>query len=244
MKVKSHTQRAALVTGGAKRIGHALCLKLNALGFAVALHYHHSKKEAQDLAREINNEGGVCETFECDLNDLQATSTLIQRVVQRFPKLEILINGASIFEKSQFKTCTINSLEQNLNIHFKAPFILSRDFANIVKRGHIINFLDTNVVKNSSQHFAYLITKKALYELTNMLAVELAPDIRVNAIAPGFILPPNNKGQRSDVNALLQSIPLRRKGEVSHVTKSVEFLLSHDYLNGQIIFNDGGQHLT
>ena len=244
MKTKRFLQPAALVTGGGRRIGRAICLKLHGLGFAVALHYNHSKKEAQAVADEIRQEGGACEIFACDFNDTRATSQLIKRVQKIFPRLELLLNAASIFDKSSMKDCSIDLLERNIAVHFKAPFILSRDFANVFKKGHIINFLDTNVVQNRTEHFAYLLTKKALHEMTDMMAVELAPHIRVNAIAPGYILPPENKRNRSDVAKMLKNIPLKAKGEVAHITLSLEFLLAHDYLQGQIIFNDGGQHLT
>ena len=232
----------ALVTGGSKRIGQAIVLRLAQLKFNIALHYKESKQEAEKLAKEIRKEGIRCETFSCNLEDQKQTSTLIKKVYAKFPDLNLLINSASIFKKSDFKTASLESLDEHFNINFKAPFILSRDFANLCKKGHIINILDTNVVKNNTSYFTYLLSKKALMELTKMSAVELAPAIRVNAIAPGLILSPVHQDE-TYLNRLAKNIPLKIKGEPSQITQCIEFLINNPYLTGQILFNDGGEHL-
>ena len=237
---KTHPQ-AALVTGGAKRIGKAVCLKLSSLGFAVALHYNHSKLEAQKVVDEIRNEGGVCELLACDLNRPHETETLIKKAKKIFPGLNLLVYSASIFEPSELKTATLDSLDRHFNINFKAPFILTQHFIHLCGQGHIINILDTNITKNWSKHFTYLLSKKTLYELTKLSALALAPAVRVNAIAPGFVLNPISKSGKS--SRTTKDIPLKRRGNVEQITECIEFLIKNDYLTGQVIFNDGGEHL-
>lgn len=242
MNRTNQTRGTALVTGGAKRIGAAIALRLAHLTFNLALHCNQSKKEAQALAKQIRDTGAHCEIFACDLSDPQETSQLIEKVCRAFPDLNLLINSASVFKKSTLKTATLESLDEHFNINFKAPFILSRDFANLCKKGHIINILDTNVVKNKTHYLTYLLSKKSLMELTKAMAVELAPDIRVNAIAPGLILPPLDQGT-DYLDRLAKNIPLKTKGDPRQIAQCVEFLVTNPYLTGQILFNDGGEHL-
>ena len=125
----------------------------------------------------------------------------------------------------------------------KAPFILSSEFYRICKKGQIINFLDTNIVKNKTSHVAYLLTKKNLADLTKLAAIEFAPDIRVNGIAPGLILPPK-KETTEYLDRMAKNIPLKRRGGESYITRSIKFLLENDFLTGQFLFNDGGEHLV
>ena len=132
----------------------------------------------------------------------------------------------------------MKEFDRDFAIHVKAPLILSRDFAAQCQQGQIINMLDTYIVGYENPRFSYLLSKKALAELTKIAAVELAPQIRVNAIAPGFILPP--EGSHKGV----EKIPLKKKGDVDKVTDAIEFLIRNPYITGQTIFVDGGKHLT
>ena len=243
MAPKKTRKGAALVTGGAKRVGKAICLALAEAGYDIALHYNRSEEEASSLAEEIEDRGGICETFRCDLSNARATSSLIGTAHKTFPGLNLLVNSASIFEKSSFRGADNESFRRHMATNLQAPFILSRDFANICGQGQIINILDTNIVKNKTAHFTYLLSKKALHALTELSALELAPDIRVNAIAPGFILPPvDNK--KTNIDRLLQRVPLKKQGAIEQILQSIEFFLTNTYLTGQIIYNDGGEHLT
>jgi pteridine reductase len=232
----------ALVTGSAKRIGRAICQSLVKLGYRIALHYYRSFEDAKKLAAEIRQEGGRVELFPCDLSNENTTSQLIDQIHSSCPDLNLLINNASVFHKSNLKTGDLKSFHQHFDTNFKAPYILTRDFAQYCQNGHIINILDTHIVQNKTNYFTYLLSKKALAELTKMAALQLAPDIRVNAIAPGLILQPKREPSEY-LNRLAQKIPLKEKGDISQITKSVEFLIENTYLTGQIIFNDGGEHL-
>ena len=231
------TQGTALVTGGAKRIGRAICLKLAHMGYSIALHYHNSAKEAQKTRDSIREGGGTCELFSCDLTNDTEVSQFIKKVSKKFPDLNLLVNNASIFKKSNLRTVTAKDFDLDFTIHLKTPLILSRDFASVCSQGNIINIIDTHVVDDQTKHFSYLLSKKALGELTRMAAVELAPTIRVNGIAPGFILPPEGSNKRVD------QIPLKKKGDVDNVTDAIEFLIRNPYVTGQVIFIDGGEHL-
>ena len=234
--------KAALITGGAKRIGKAIALYLASLGYDIALHYNTSKKESLLLKSEIENTGQKCVLFQCDFYDLKKSLKLIKKVKQRFPSLCLLINNASIFEKGLFLETDISSLERHLNVNFKTPFVLSYDFAKLCKKGQIINMLDTNVVRKNSKYFAYNLSKKTLYDFTKMTAYELGPDIRVNGIAPGPILPPFGKDD-GYLKIKARNIPLKRKGDVRYITKAIGFLLENDFITGECLFVDGGKHL-
>jgi len=215
---------------------------LSSLGYSVALHYHHSQEMAEHTASEIRKKRGVCELFPCDLADQQETSTLIKEVHKRFPALCVLINNASLFEQSRFLSSDLRLWNEHFAVNLRAPFILCAEFKAVCKKGLIINILDTHIVKNKTNHAAYLLAKKALAELTKMAAVEFAPDIRVNGIAPGCILPPKGKSNEY-LETQAQKVLLRKRGSVSNITRSVQFLLENDYVTGQVIFCDGGEHL-
>ena len=232
----------ALITGGAQRIGHGIALTLAQLGYTIALHYNTSAQSALTTTKEIKSNGGRCELFGCDLSDEIDTQKLIQRVEKKFPNFNVLINNASVFEKSDFKNYSLLSLNRHFVINFVASYILTAEFARLCKRGNVINILDTHIVNNKIGHFDYLLSKKALAELTKMSAVALAPNIRVNGIAPGLILPPKDKS--SDyLKRLARNIPLKCQGDVKNIVTTVKFLLENNFVTGDIIFCDGGEHL-
>lgn len=230
------------MTGGSQRIGRAICLSLAQRGFDIALHCNHSKKEASLLAAEISRKGVRCEVFVCDLAKEKDVLLLLGKVRAKFPNLNVLINNASIFIPSKFERRDLKLFDAHWAINLKAPFILSSDFARLCRQGQIINILDTKVTKNKTAHVAYILSKKSLHELTKLMAVEFAPRIRVNAVAPGIILPPPGKGN-SYLQKRAAQIPLKKAGDVRYITQSVEFLMDNDFVTGQVIFADGGESL-
>lgn len=242
MAKKRNAQDVVLVTGGAKRIGKAICLSLSSRGYAIALHYHHSVHEAERTAKAIRQKGGTCELFPCDLSDEQQVTALIPGVLKKFSRLTVLINNASIFEPSTIKSPDLKSFDRHFTVNFKAPYILTSQFARNSRKGHIINVLDTHITDHKTSYADYLLSKKALGELTKLSAVELAPHIRVNGIAPGLIFAPAQAGP-GHLEKLAKKVPLKQKGDVSQIVRSIEFLLNNPYITGQIIFNDGGEHL-
>ena len=235
--------KAALITGGAKRIGKAIALHLAQNGYDIALHYNTSKKEANLVKNEINKLGRKCSLYKCNLLNTKELTSLIKEVKKSFPNLSLLINNASIFEEEKFLKTDLSFLDRHLNVNFKAPFFLSQSFAKYCKKGQIINLLDANVTRSKTKYFAYNLSKKMLFEFTKMSAVELAPQIRVNAIAPGPILSPPGK----DLNYLQKKgliVPLQKKGEVKNIIQCIRFLVENNYVTGQCIFVDGGKHLV
>lgn len=243
MPKKSKSPKVALVTGGAVRIGQAISLALARCGYSVALHYGHSGAQAEQTAKQIRKEGGVCKTFSCDLASAQAAEELVPDVLKEFGRLDVLINSASIFEKSTLKDGSLELWDRHFAVNFRAPYILLRAFARNVKEGSIINILDTHIVQNKTAHAAYLLSKKSLAELTKMSAIEFAPAIRVNGVAPGLILPPASYDE-AYLDRLAKQVPLQRKGNPEHIVQAILFLLASDYVTGQVIYEDGGEHLV
>lgn len=242
MAKKLKTRGTVLVTGAAKRIGKAICLSLSSLGFTIALHYNHSSSEAKKLSDKIRNTGSQCRLFRCDLSDEKQALQLIASVRKIFPDLNALINNASIFEPSTIKNSTAPLLRKHFAVNFNAPFILTSQFAQKCKKGHIINILDAHVAQSTTKHSTYLLSKKALYALTQLSAVELAPHIRVNGIAPGLILPPEQK-KLDYLKRLSKKVPSQKMGHIDQITHTIQFLLNSPYITGQTIFVDGGEHL-
>jgi pteridine reductase len=234
--------KAALITGSAIRIGQAIARSLAQTGHDIALHYNSSKDQAKKLAHQLNQLPITCKLFQADLADQNQLQNLISQTKNAFPHLDLLINSASIFEKANLTQTQTDLFDRHFAINLKAPIILSRDFARSVNKGHIINILDQRIAHNRPDYFAYTLTKKSLADFTRMAAVELGPNIRVNAIAPGFILPPTDPAA-FDTQRILENIPLKKQGSTDTITRSVKFLLENDYLTGQILFADGGEHL-
>jgi len=245
--VQKTRNNAALITGGAKRIGREIAIFLASKGYDLLISYNNSKKEAEKLASEIAKKYQVkVEIFKCDLIDIKQAKKLINFAKINFKNLNLLINNASIFNQSKFLEGSENQLMDNLNIHLISPLILSKEFAKFAKKdAQIINMIDKNIVRYDTSYFHYLLSKKSLAESTKMLALELAPNIRVNGIAPGIIMAPVYQGiSKIDEENIIKKIPLARQGDVKNIIQTVEFLLDNNFVNGQIIFVDGGASLN
>ena len=240
--MKTTARSTALVTGGARRIGREVALALATDGFDIAIHYNGSFPDAVQAAKLVKRAGVDCDIFQADLLDEDDLVGLVGGVAKRFPRLSVLVNLASLFVPSGLGTADLELLEKQWGVHVKAPWVLSSEFAKTVKSGAIVNFLDAAIVRNKSDFGAYLLSKKALADLTKMQAVRFAPRVRVNAVAPGLILPPAGKG-RNYLKGLAGRVPLKRVGNPGNVAQAVRFLVANDYVTGQTIFVDGGEHL-
>jgi pteridine reductase len=236
--------KTALITGAAKRVGKAMALHLASQGWNIAIHYNTSESEARlfcdELTRAYPNQ--QFEIFKADLNLPDEVEMVIPRVVQKMFGIGLLINNASLFEPSKLSKTSTEFLDRQMNVNFKAPFILSRNFAQTFRNGIIINFVDTRIVTNQSNFAAYSISKKALWEMTKMAALEFGPHIRVNAIAPGLTLPPEEKGD-DYLLKLAEKIVMKRPGGLEPILKSLDYILNNDYLTGQLLYRDGGENL-
>ena len=232
--------KIALITGAARRVGKAMAQHLASQGWNIAIHYNTSEHEARLFCNELigTYPKQQFEIFKADLNLPEEVELLIPQVIQKMTSLDLLINNASVFEPAKLGETTTGFLDRQMNVNFKAPFILIREFAQTLKSGVIVNFVDTRIVNNQSNFAAYSISKKALWELTKMAALEFGPDIRVNAIAPGLTLPPEEKGE-DYLLRLAEKIAMKRPGGLEPILKSLDYILNNDYLTGQLLFCDG-----
>lgn len=233
--------KAAIVTGGAARIGKSIALRLARLDYNIVLHYHTSEEKAQNVRKTIEQMGVLCHLVQTNLEEPEAGPALFDEIPEEW-EVEVLINNASIFQKSDFHTEGVKNLDKHYAINFRSPYSLTKAFIRHNSRGHIINLLDTKVEENHTEHLDYLLTKKLLKDFTLIAARELGPGFRVNGIAPGLILPPEGK----DKDYLLKKakdIPLQTVGDLTQIDNAVEFLIKNPFLTGQILYINGGEHL-
>ena len=231
--------RSALVTGGAKRIGAAICETLAENGVNVILHYNSSQAQAMALAAKFEN----ITLIRADLSDPESAENLINEAKQAAGSFDILINNASVFTADTVQSMTAESFDKNININTLAPFFLARKFASEMKHGDIINLLDYRTVSFDFKHISYLASKKLCEYFTMVLANEFAPNIKVNAIAPGLILPPEGESEEY-CKRLAEKAPLKKCGKTNDITDAAVYLLQAEYVTGQIIYTDGGRHIS
>lgn len=236
--------KTALITGAAKRLGKGMTLHLANLGWNIAIHYNTSDTEAKQLQAQLNEQypDQLFQLFKADLNLADEVEQLISKAADGMGTIDLLINNASVFEPEMFANTTTEFLDKQMNVNFRAPFILTRNFANTCKSGLIVNFIDTRIVSNKSNYAAYTLSKKALWEMTKMAALEFGPNIRINAIAPGLTLPPEEKGEEY-LWKLSENIAMKRPGGLEPILKSLDFIVNNTYLTGQLLFCDGGENL-
>jgi NAD(P)-dependent dehydrogenase (short-subunit alcohol dehydrogenase family) len=229
-----------LVTGGAVRLGRAIVLHLAGRGYDIALHYATSKESAVQTANEVKKLGVRCETYCADFTDFKAIPSLINRIMRDFSSLELLVNSAANFIKENLEKTSDRGLLDTINVNLVAPFILMREFKNRLNRGLIINILDERILRRVSTFGAYSVSKSALAHLTELSAIEWGETVRVNAIAPGLILPPaGNSNEYLTKSA--PNIPTKTHGYISDILRGFDYLIDSPFVNGEILFIDGGQ---
>ncbi|MFV9504940.1 MAG: SDR family oxidoreductase [Oscillochloridaceae bacterium umkhey_bin13] len=234
---------AALVTGGAVRLGRAIALALAAAGYDIALHYGHSAEAAEITASEIRALGVACHPLSHDLTDADGLTDLMTRAKVALPHLGILVNSASAYTQATVAHSTPAIFDQQFAVNLRAPFFLTQAFAQQVGTGHVINIIDNKINFHQYQYAAYLLAKQALAEFTRMAALELAPAIQVNGVAPGVVLPATTRSPEY-VAWRIQGIPLQRQGGTNDITNTILFLLNSPFITGQILTVDGGEGLT
>jgi pteridine reductase len=234
--------KTALVTGAARRLGRATALALAEVGADVIVHYNTHAAEAHSVADEIKALGRRAWTIQADLREAAQAESLMEQALHQAGAVDILINNASIFPSDTTLDLSSETLADAVAIHATAPLILSRRLAAQGRPGAIVNFLDSRVEDYDPTHASYHLSKGMLLTLTRMLAVELAPQIAVNAVAPGLILPPDGQDE-SYLRKLAGTNPLQRYGNPRDITDAVLFLLRSGFVTGQVIFVDGGRHL-
>ena len=236
---------AALVTGGARRIGRALSLALADNGFAVAVHHHRSKSDAETLVAEIHKGGGKAIAIAADLADEDAVKELLPRAAAALGPIGVLVNNASIFESDTVATATRESWLRHHAINLRAPFLLIQEFAKRLPAeagGVIVNLLDERVWNLTPYFVSYTLTKSGLWTLTRSMALALAPRIRVNGIGPGPTLPSERQSPEQFLERC-RAMPLRRGTGPDEIAAALRFILASPAMTGQMIVLDGGEHL-
>ena len=241
------TNKVALVTGSAQRVGKTLALALAREGCYVTVHYGHSAEAAQETVTEIEALGVKAWAISADLNDEAAVNTVVPFALEQAGRLDILINSASVFRPEDFLEADTASWDRNMMVNLKAPFLLSQAFARALpeaRPGKIINLLDVIAMRPQNHHFSYTVSKYGLEGLTQAMAHALAArNIQVNGIALGAILP-NINDTPDEFEKLAQQILARRTGSPKDVVKAMLYLLKDaDFVTGEIIRVDGGRHL-
>lgn len=234
--------KVALVTGGARRVGAAVCEALAKKGARVVIHYLNSREEAEALTLKLPQALPLC----CDLTKPDEIQRMMGKIDAETGPLEILVNNASVFSRTPFESLDKSAWDEHLNINLKAPYLLSLAAAKQMRkagRGKIINIADGAWAKPYKNYLPYCVSKAGLVSLTKALAVELAPDILVNAIAPGPVLAPETYSQGAKSRSAMGTL-LEKWGDPKDIANAVCFLIEGtDFATGSILTLDGGRGL-
>jgi pteridine reductase len=244
-------EKVVLITGAAKRVGAIIARTLHAQGMRIAIHYRASANDAKQLCTELNNKrADSCITIQADLQDTGSLSTIIKTVIDTWQRLDVLINNASSFYPTPIGTATEQHWEDLFSSNLKAPFFLAQTAAPFLTQtqGCIINIVDTQAFHALKAYPIYSIAKAGLLALTKSLAKELAPAVRVNAIAPGVVQWPDDEENGLDQTTrdkIIARTLLKRTGTPQDIANAALFLVqSANYMTGQTLVIDGGRSLT
>jgi len=235
--------QVALVTGAAKRLGHAVALRLAEEGVDVVIHYRNSQAEAQDAIKKIEKFGQRAVAIAADLGEVSEIKRLVDEAGKHFGRLDIVVNSAANFLPASMVSTTEEIWDAALDTNLRAPFFCAQAAAPWLRRtqGVIINFADTGGLLGWTGYIPHSVSKAGVIMLTKVLAKALAPEVRVNAIAPGTI---TMEGDPPELEAdFIKLAPLRRSGRPSDVTDSVLFLVQSKFITGQLLVVDGGRTL-
>ncbi len=235
----------AIVTGAARRVGREIALAMAKRGLAVVVHHGTSAVEAEVLVQRICADGGRAIAVAADLRDPRAAAAEVFEAAAELGEVTTLINSASVFQNRALPWIDLYHCNAHLSVNLLAPIFLSQQFIRQLgegHRGHIINILDWRAQRPGADHLVYTATKAALSSVTRSLALQLAPLVQVNGIAPGAILPPDDRLNWHEQRAI-SSIPLRRTGTPKELTNAIEFLLDSDFVTGEVITVSGGEEL-
>lgn len=234
----------ALVTGAAHRLGRIFALTLAKHGYAILLHYHHSAKAAAATADEIRSLGGKVFTAEADITDDTQILNLFSKIDSLNIPLKVLINSAARMQGTNLRNISADDWDSTFRLNLRAPFLLTKLAAErMTNGGTIINIVDAGVRKNWTSYPAYLVSKSGLETLTRLQAKTYAPSIRVNAIAPGLVLPSSDLAEEK-WEELVDHLPLKKPVTPQELASALEFLLDNGSITGQTIFIDGGLSLS
>lgn len=238
------TGRKALITGAGRRLGRAFAEGLAAQGVDLIVHYGQSAQGAEETVQFARNAGVHAAAIQADLSDPAGVASLFEESLITLGSIDILINNAAIFEPFGLADTTLDVWNRHLAINLTAPFLLSREFVGRLEgSGDIINILDWRALRPGPDHFAYTIAKAGLAAMTRSLALAAAPNVRVNALALGAILPPPEAEDYDD--EIIAAVPAGRWGSAEETFDALQMLLTAPgYITGEIIHLDGGRHLV
>jgi NAD(P)-dependent dehydrogenase (short-subunit alcohol dehydrogenase family) len=240
------TERAALVTGGARRIGAHLVRALAERGYAVAIHHRASGREAEALAAGIERAGGRAAPLKADLGDPAQLEGLLAGAQAALGPITVLVNNAAMFERDRATDFTLEQWDRQLAINLRAPVALAREFARGLPPGAdglVVNLLDERIATPTRSYFSYTMSKLALAGATELLAAALAPRVRVNGIAPGLSLISGDQSE-DDFRRLVDRTPLGKGSSPDAIADALAYLLRADVVTGQVLFVDGGRRLA
>lgn len=243
---EDQTDATVLVTGAGRRLGRAIALELAQSGWRIGVHYHGSEAEAASLVDEIAALGGKAAALRADLGRLEDLDRLIEVCGQALGPPTALINNAACFEWDSVESLDARTWAMHLDLNLRAPVFLAQAFARRLPAGasgSIVNLIDQKVLRLDPDHFSYTVAKSALWTATQMLAQALAPRIRVNAIAPGPVLPARDQSE-AEFAAECRSTLLKNPVSIRDITAAIRFLLDTPSITGEMIVVDGGQHLA
>lgn len=236
----------ALVTGGARRLGRALVDAVANEGWAVAVHANRSVEAGQVTVADLESRGVPACLITADLSNAEQAAELIPRLAAKDRVPHLLVNNAALFAHDRLGTATAEGFDAHMALNLRAPLLLARAFAEALPpdaEGQIVNMIDQRIHRTSPHFLTYTMAKAGLWTLTRVLAVELAPRVRVNGIGPGIALP-EERMSAERAEALVADYPLRHGGSVEEVATALRYLLNAGAVTGQMICVDGGAHLA
>ena len=244
--------RTILVTGAGRRVGRAIALALGRAaqsdggGSRIAVHYNSSQDGADAVVREIESLGCTAHAFGADMLDPKAPARLVRDVVDHFGGLDVLVNSAAVMERTTIQSVTVDEWERIMTINLRGPFFLALECAKAIRlsagQGCIVNIGDLAAFETWPEYVVHGISKGGIATMTKSFAKLLAPDIRVNSVAPGAVLLPEDYPE-NEARKVEASTPLRRLGSPDDVAEAVLFLLRADYVTGETVFVDGGRSI-
>jgi pteridine reductase len=246
-KVGDMQDKVVLITGAGKRVGAVTAKALHAVGANVAIHYHRSAEAAEKLVESLNDErANSAIAIQADLADTEGLVALVEKAASHFNRLDVLINNASSFYPTPVGEIKQEDWQNLFDANAKAPLFLAQAAAPHLKKngGCIINMVDVHAERPLQQHPVYCMAKAALAMMTKSLAKDLAPDVRVNGVAPGMIMWPDEGMPEKVQDSIIKRVALKRAGSPDNIAQTILFLLQNDYITGQIIAVDGGRLLT
>jgi pteridine reductase len=236
--------RVALVTGAGHRVGRAIAVELGRAGMRVIVHYNATGQGARETAGLVEGAGGEARLAQCDLTRPASAGRLIEDASSTFGGLDVLVNSAAVMRRTPLGEVTPDEWDAMFALNLRAPFFLAQAAAPLLRqrRGAVVNIADLAAFETWPAYIPHGISKAGVVQMTRALARALAPEVRVNGVAPGSVLLPESWTE-ADARRLAESTPLRRLGSAEDVARAVRFLLENEYITGETLIVDGGRHV-